>query len=396
MAMRILHITGSIATEAGGVARSVQDTSKALAEAGLEVEILAHKTGHIDLPWKDQPPERLALTLVEPASSGRLASPDMKRMIRERLEACDVLHLHGMWEMLNNYAAEWARVLRKPYVCSIRGMLDPWSMRQRPHRKKFFYRVFENRRLSLASAIHFTAEDELRKAREWVPAGVRTVVVPNIINLGLFIDLPERQAGRERFPQVPGAGPWVLFLSRIHEKKGLDRLIQAFAQLPAELATAQLIIAGTGDDAYIAALKNLARESGIETRVHFVGMIQGKAKAELYRTCEVLAIPTSQENFGLVFPEALACETPVMLTEGVDIHREILGAGAGYLITQEPAQIAATLIEALTHPAENRQRGAAGRRWVLENLQPAAIARQWCAIYASLAAGRPAAARDAV
>jgi len=379
--MRILHITPTISTEAGGVARSVQDTSKALALEGLDVEILTQNLGYIDLAWKDNPPPNLRLTLCPGVPNRRLYSSELKRLLPERIANCDVVHFHGMWLLLNVRAAKIARELGKPYVCSIRGMLDPWSMKQRGTRKRLFYKLWEKKRLAMAGAIHFTAEDELKKAQEWVPAGVRTVVVPNVINLELYMELPGREVGRGLFPQVPADGPWVLFLSRIHEKKGLNFLIEAIKKLPERLAKTQLIIAGSGEDAYVASLKAQAEKLGIAGRVHFVGMVGGAKKAALYRTAEVLAIPTSQENFGLVFPEALACETPVMLTEGVDIHREILAAGGGYLIGQDVAGIVGQLVEALDHPEENHRKGEAGRRWVLENLQPSAIAKQWRRIY---------------
>lgn len=385
--MRILHLTVSIANEAGGVARTVQDTSKSLAQEGLTVEILTHRSGTLDLPWKDSPPPGLTLTMTKAACYERFVSAEMKRILPERIKACDILHVHGMWQTLNNRATSIARKLRKPYVCSIHGMLDPWSMSQRRRRKLLYYHLFEKSRLEHAAAIHFTAEDELRKAIEWVPAGVPTPVIPVIMNLAMFMELPERGAGYRYFPQVPANVPWVLFLSRIHAKKGLEYLIEAMVRLPAGLGSAQLVVAGTGEPGYVESLKALAKRLGIEARVHFVGLVQGATKTALYRTADVLAIPTSQENFGLIFPEALACETAVMLTTGVDIHREILAAGAGYLIRQDAADIAEKLTAALGDRPANRQRGEAGRRWVLANLAPATIAKRWRGVYESILAG---------
>lgn len=384
--MRILHLTSSIGTEAGGVALTVLDTCKALALEGITVELLTHNIGTIDLPWKDNPPPSLTLTLAAAPASDRFSSAEMKRLLPERIKACDLLHVHGMWQMLNNRAASIARKLGKPYVCSIHGMLDPWSMSQRRGRKLLYYHLFEKKRLKQAAAMHFTAEGELKKAVQWVPSGVPTLVVPIIFNLALYLELPERDAAYRYFPQLPGNVPWVLFLSRLHEKKGLEYLINAMIQLPASLANAQLIVAGTGEPGYIESLKTLTRQLKIESRVHFVGMVQGAAKAALYRTADVLAVPTSQENFGLIFPEALACETAVMLTVGVDIHREILDSGAGYLIRQNASDIAEKLTEALSDRPANRRRGAAGRRWVLDTLQPTAIAKRWASIYESILA----------
>jgi glycosyltransferase involved in cell wall biosynthesis len=194
--------------------------------------------------------------------------------------------------------------------------------------------------------------------------------------------LPEREAAHGFFPGIPDDRPWILFLSRIHEKKGLDILIDAVASLRDN--TAQLVIAGTGDEGYVQAMRDRVQQNGIAERTHFVGVVRGAAKAALYRRAAMLVLPTSQENFGLVFPEALACETPVLLTEGVDIHEELVRAGAGELIRREAGDVAEKMDGLLADPEAARRRGEAGRRWVLETLEPGAIARRWLEVYRSL------------
>jgi glycosyltransferase involved in cell wall biosynthesis len=149
---------------------------------------------------------------------------------------------------------------------------------------------------------------------------------------------------------------------------------------------AQLVIAGTGDDGYVQLMRERVQQRGIAGRTHFVGVVRGEAKVALYRRAAMLALPTSQENFGLVFPEALACETPVLLTEGVDIYEELVSAGAGELIRRDAEDVAAKIDALLANPEEARRRGEAGRRWVFQTLEPSAIARQWLDVYHSLLA----------
>jgi glycosyltransferase involved in cell wall biosynthesis len=119
-------------------------------------------------------------------------------------------------------------------------------------------------------------------------------------------------------------------------------------------------------------------------RAHFVGMVKGAPKIALYRRAALLALPTSQENFGLVFAEALACETPVLLTPGVDIHRELVDAGAAALIERDPVTVAEAVDGLLLDCDRRRTMGAAGRRWVYSTLDPAVVSRRWMESYAEL------------
>jgi glycosyltransferase involved in cell wall biosynthesis len=121
-------------------------------------------------------------------------------------------------------------------------------------------------------------------------------------------------------------------------------------------------------------------------------VVKGEKKVALLRRADMMVIPTSQENFGLVFPEALCCETPVLLTEGVDIHREILEAGGGLLIRRDAADIARQVEALLQDQGDARRRGQAGRAWVYRTLEPSLIARQWIETYERIAGKRPATA----
>ncbi len=185
------------------------------------------------------------------------------------------------------------------------------------------------------------------------------------------------------FSTLPAGNPWILFLSRIHEKKGLDLLIDAVALLPDKQP--HLVIAGDGDAAYVAAMKARAQNAGIGSRTHFVGLVRGAAKTALFRRAAMLALPSSQENFGIVFAEALACETTVLVTQGVDIHEELTASGGALLIRREPADIAEKIMALLADPPAARARGEAGRRWVFSALDPKTITGQWIDAYQGLA-----------
>ncbi len=230
--MRIAHVTSSLAVEAGGVARAVIDSAYAFAREGAEVDLISYDHGRFDFPWGDQKPANLNVILCGGNSSRWHAGSAMKEVLAERLPSADVVHLHGMWEPMTASVARMARRLRKPYVCSVHGMLDPWSVRQRRLKKAVYFSLVERGRLARSAAMHFTAKQEELKAERggWIPRGVRRVVIPLIMDLTPFRNLPPRTEAHAPFPDVPADVPWVLFLSRIHEKKGLDLLIEAMAK----------------------------------------------------------------------------------------------------------------------------------------------------------------------
>ncbi len=183
-------------------------------------------------------------------------------------------------------------------------------------------------------------------------------------------------------------GPWVLFLSRIHPGKGLPQVIAAFSGVLRENPSAQLIIAGSGDAGYVTRMKRLVAQAGVTRSAHFVGMVGGPAKVALYRRAALLAVPSSHENFGMVFAESLACGTPVLLTPEVGTAGEIVGAGAGFLTGTDEASVARDLAAALRDKARLEEMGAAGRRWVLDYLRPERIAAQMLRNYDALLDGQ--------
>ncbi|HVT83235.1 MAG TPA: glycosyltransferase, partial [Phycisphaerae bacterium] len=337
--LRIIHLVTSLSVAAGGTATAVLAYAAGLAAAGQAIEIVSFDRGPFAFAWGSAPPPGLKVSLFPSHGRDNAVGPELIAHLQQRLkEKPDALHLHGMWQPLNVKAAALARTAGVPYVCSIHGMLDPWSVRQRALKKRIYFALAERKRLAHSAALHFTARQEAAKATPWLPAHVKQVIIPILIDLSPYAALPSRSEAGAMHPAIPPDMPWVLFLSRIHEKKGLDLLIDAVAVLPDKRV--QLVVAGDGEAGYVAAMKERAKRAGIAERAHFVGLVRGAAKTALFRRADVLVLPTSQENFGIVFPEALACETPVLTTQGVDIHEELVGSGGAMLIQREAGDIA--------------------------------------------------------
>jgi glycosyltransferase involved in cell wall biosynthesis len=231
-----------------------------------------------------------------------------------------------------------------------------------------------------ATAIHFTAEAEQTQALHYIPGADRAVVEPCLVDLSPYDRLPGPEIAYQAFPQISVAGPKLLFLSRVHPKKGVDLLLRAAAALKASFPQLQVLIAGPGEERYIAELNALAAKLGIEQSTHFLGMIRGETKLSLYQAADVFVLPTHQENFGLVLPEAMACGVPVVTTRGTDIWRELQRGGA-CIVDAEPPSIAACIAEILHDSAKAAAMSAQGVAFVREWLDADRLAARYETMY---------------
>ena len=181
----------------------------------------------------------------------------------------------------------------------------------------------------------------------------------------------------------------ILFLSRLHYKKGVETLLRSVALLQSDGAECQLYLAGSGEPAYEASLMAMANELGIQDRTHFLGFVSDLEKISLYQAADVFVLPTHQENWGFVFVESLACGLPVVTTTGVDICSELESSGGAVLVDGEPAPLAETLRGLLDDPARRREMGRRGRAWVLETLNPERVIAQYADLYRSVVETSP-------
>ncbi|MEY2840107.1 MAG: hypothetical protein RJB60_2406 [Pseudomonadota bacterium] len=264
----------------------------------------------------------------------------------------DAIFIDGIWQF-HTYAC-WKALhgQRVPYFVFTHGMLDPWFKRTYPlkHLKKWlFWPWSEYRLLRDAKAVLFTCEQERQLAREsfWLykcnekVVGYGTLQPPQAVAQQLI-------AFTERFPALSHTRN-LLFLGRVHEKKGPDLLFQAMARVrarrPSCLNNVRLLMAGPADHIYGRAMQALCKQLQLDDITVWAGMVQGDLKWGAFRGCEAFILPSHQENFGIAVAEALACGVPVLVSDQVNIWREIKRSGAGLI---EPDTLAGTelLIEA--------------------------------------------------
>ncbi len=325
------------------------------------------------------PFEKLINCEVHPCGPGRAVygyAPRMEEWLRANYARFDGVIVNGVWQY-HGLVARRVLAGRKPYVVFAHGMLDPYFMRRYPlkHLKKLAYWMLaEQRNLKRAQAVCFTSEEEKRIAGQGFPfRSFRGVVVP-YGTPGPSGDPEELKAAFLReFPALKGKS-YLLFLGRIHPKKGCDLLIEAFAQ--AADKDLQLVMAGPAESGWLAELQALATRLGVAERLHWTGMLSGEAKWGAFYGAEAFVLPSHQENFGIAVADALACGTIPLISDQVNIAADVAGDEAGLV---EPDTLDGTrrLIErfqALSQPERDqmRQRGLAcyQRRYALANAAP--------------------------
>lgn len=326
--MNILQIVSSLNPAEGGVSEGVRQSGASLKAAGHRVEIAS-----LDQPeaayLKDY---SLPVYALGPATMTYAFSNRLIPWLRSHHKHYDVVIVNGLWQF--HSFATW-RTLRNsdtPYVLFTHGMLDPWFKKRYPlkHVKKWMYWPWaEYRVLRDAQAVLFTSEEERLLARQsfWLYRCKEMVV-----NYGTATPAgdPEREQEEffDHYPELWGK-KFALFMGRIHPKKGCDLLIEAFARTLWKNSDWHLVMAGPDQVGWESKLRRDAERLGIATRVTWAGMLRGAAKWGALRAAEMLVLPSHQENFGVVVAEALAVGTPALISNKVNIWREILADGAG-------------------------------------------------------------------
>lgn len=328
--MRVLHVISTVNPESGGTVEGIKQLCKCYPTFGIEAEIACCDiTGST---WLSDP----ALPKVHalgPAAGGYAFAPQLTKWLRENKNNYDAIIVDGLWQYHGRAAHMALADTDTPYYVFTHGMLDPWFKKTYPlkHLKKWLYWPWaEYRTLRDARAVIFTCEEErllarnsfwLYKVREEI-SSYGTVAPPTNDMLS--------EAFLEKFPELVNKR-LVLYLSRIHEKKGCDLLLEAFARISKIDESLHLIMAGPDQSGWVAKLKMQAEELGISNRISWLGMLRGSDKWGAYYASEVFCLPSHQENFGIVVAEALACGKPVLISNKVNIWREIEHDEAGFV-----------------------------------------------------------------
>jgi glycosyltransferase involved in cell wall biosynthesis len=357
--MRILHVITNLDPGSGGPPVVANYLSAAQAALGHHVQILVGADGAD--PGADATALRAdGVPRVSVSLSGGTIGLLLRGMastsVADLVDQFDVLHLHGVWDPLLFVAARQARKAKKPYVVAPHGMLDPWSLAQKKWKKKaamvFGYRRFLNGAAFL-HVLNATERDLL------LQLGLRTqpVVIPNGIDIRELDQFAERGKFIPLWPALANKR-YILFLSRLHYKKGLDFLADAFALLAPRLPDVDLVVAGPDQGAQADFVKQVQR-LGVESRVHLVGPLYGARKYQAVADAACFCLPSRQEGFSMAITEAMACSVPVVISHECHFP-EVSEVQAGVETALESREIADALTRILQDDTLARQMGTNG------------------------------------
>ncbi len=369
--MKILHVVPTYlpARRYGGPIVAVHGLCKALVARGHQVDVFTTNVDGdrtLDVPVAI-PVDVDGVQVRYFASSWRRLywSPGMRRALAAEVRSYDVVHIHAVYLWTGIAAARAARSAGVPYVISPRGMLVPELIRQKSRLvKTAWLRLLERRGFAGAAAVHFTSQLEWDEAKRVGIPLPSPVVVPNGIDI-------------ESRPDVVRDDKTLVFLGRVNWKKGLDRVIDALPSLPG----VRFLIAGNDEEGLTPALTERARSRGVADRVAFVGPVYGTAKNELLASATLFVLVSTSENFGNAVLEALAMETPVVLSKDVGLADEVVRANAGAIGLESIAPL-------LADAARRADLGQNGRALVESRFAWPRVAQEMETAYCSLRSRR--------
>jgi len=300
-------------------------------------------------------------------------------LLQEEISRADVVHIHALWEEVQYRAARISESQGKPFIVRPCGLLDPWSMAR--HRvKKHLYLKFRLRRyLDAASGIHYSTAFEEERCR------VLRLKPPPIVE-GNGFDFDDHRnlrldgSFRDRW-DIPRNAPVVLFLGRLHAKKGLDLLIPAFAEgAPSD---GILVIAGSGEVGYERTLRQRVASLGLVSRVRFTGFLDKQARTAAMGEATVFALPSYSENFANSVVESIAAGTPVVISDQVGLHVNVASSGVGGVVPTNVEALSAE-IGCWLRDASKRELAITNADRFLQLYDVKGVAARWLERYRAL------------
>ena len=357
--LRVLHIIASVRKESGGPVEGLTQSVIYRQKLGQYIEVLTLDPHDADF-LKDFP---CKVAGVGPVAKKYGYTPKLKQWIVDNGHRFDVAVIHGLWNHASVGGWQGCVKAKLPYVLFTHSMMDPWFKKAYPlkHWSKQLFWIIQGPALKHASEVLFTSEEE-KKLAQGVFWGFK--YNSKVVSYAAGEAITPSQEALDTIDQIlkdVGHKPYLLYLSRIHEKKGCDLLLKAFAKID-KRSDLQLVMAGPCHDEYINTLQKLALDLGICDRVHWPGMLKGELKAAAFKNAEAFVLTSHQENFGIAVAEALAYGKPVLISNQINIWREIESGGAG-IVASDTVEGAAQIIQTWESmvPEQRLEMGRAAR-----------------------------------
>jgi len=391
--MKVLHVIPSLSPALGGPTVVALELVRYLRARGIDAEIvttnddgertldvpLYQRTIYQQVPVWFLP--RFSLPMKE-----FLFSAALTRWLWQHVADYDLLDLHYLFSYAPTCAGVISRRKRVPYTVRTQGQLSAWALRQRRYKKRVYGWLIERSHLNEAAAIHCTTPQEAEDVRRYgitAPTKVLPLGVESWGSECLIPDYRAREKLRRRYG-VPCDRPIILFLSRLHHTKQPDVLLRAMHQLAQRGCSAHLVLAGTGDEAYVRKLKRLIASLNLESIVTLAGFVAGADKRLLLQGSDVFALPSQTENFSIATAEAMVARLPVVITPDVQIAPDVVMAGAGLVADGTCSGFVGAIATLLANPVQRRQMGVQGKAWAQQHYDWPVIAEGLSQAYAGI------------
>ncbi len=350
--MKVLHIIPSVASVRGGPSQAVIEMVRALRSQGVDAEIATTNDNGKDL--LDVPLYELTDQLAEygnvpirffPRFSPNINpvrefafSRSLTTWLWQHITEYDLVHVHAIFSYASTIAMAIARIKKVPYINRPLGQLCEWSLQQSKLRKQIYLNVIERSNLLHSKSLHFTAQQE-QVEFNLLALNIPNFILPHGVQIPTLI--PDAQDQIRQILQIPDRRPLILFMSRLHQKKGLEYLISALGKL--KKYNFAFAIAGSGEPDYVNQIKDLLVTHDICDRTHLLGFVKGETKNLYLQGADLFALTSHSENFGIAAIEALASGTPVLITDGVAIAPMVKEYAIGYATKLDVEAITSTL-----------------------------------------------------
>lgn len=376
--MKILCVTPSYwpAFQYGGPIASNHNLNRALVKKGIDVTVY---TTNVGLDKKISLNQEVNINGVKVTyftfikffeflgTTGWQFSLELTHALKRNLNSVDIVYLPAVWNYPTTVAAYYCRKYKKPYIIAPKGVLYPYTKCKNAWKKWPYYKLFAERDIKNATAIHYTSEDEANRCHSlFLGLKNQAIIIPNGIELSDFNISPTRDSLWKRYPILKDK-KIILFLGRINWIKGLDILVKAYSRLAKERSDVHLLIVGSDEERYGEKVKSWLKNESISARVTFTGMLTSREKLEAFTGSDVFALPSYSENFGMAAVEAMACNVPVIISNKVGIYKEVESTKAGLIIATNPNELYDALVKLLDNKRESLEMGKRGRKLVEEH-----------------------------
>ena len=386
--LNILHITPSMSPHWGGPVAVVSQLIPALSAKGIHSEI-ATTTGHRvgDDPMTPTGIPSHIFHTGPPAHIWTAYSGKLARFLDTETPRFDLVHIHELWHYAGFAASRAALKHDIPYVLTVHGALEEWTLRHKSIRKRIYRKLVQDRILDSASAIHAITRPEADRVAE---LGYQSpiITIPNGVSENLIEDFRHTDASDflARYPELGGKRV-ILFMGRMHVIKGADILARSFATIAERFEDAMILFAGPDEDGARRGIETILQRSGTLDRAVFTGMLTGDDWRAAFQCADVFVLSSHSEGFSVAILEAMSARIPVIISTRCNFP-EVAESEAGFVVQPDDAEVAGA-IEALLSDKSLRDRmGENGRRLIEESYTWTSISESVASAYRTIIENR--------